>query len=104
MPALLHPRLVRQHLSNLTLPPDVESRRDIVRGWIRELRTGRLAEANEVPLHGEVLTRMFGDVLGYRMRTNAGSGGAYELGAEVALGPTGKVVDGALGFFGGKRK
>jgi hypothetical protein len=94
---LLHPRLVREHLAKLSLPDDLARRREVMRGWTTALRRGALADANEVQLHGEFLTRVFGDVLGYRMRTTAGEGGAYELRAEQGL--SGRSADGALGFF-----
>jgi hypothetical protein len=104
MPSLLHPRLVREHFKNVALPADLDRRCEVIRGWTRALRSGELADANEVHLHGEFLTGVFGDVLGYRMRTTAASDGSYDLGAEVELKPIGKVVDGAIGFFGIARR
>jgi len=94
----LHPRLVREHLAKRSLPADIERRRQVMRGWTSALRRGELADANEVQLHGEFPTNVFGGVLGYRMRTTAGDAGAYELRAKQGL--TGRSVDGAVGFFG----
>lgn len=71
-------------------------------GWVDALQRGTLTQANEVQLHGEFLTRVFGDVLGYRMRTTAGTDGSYELRAEQGLG--GRAADGAVGFFAPNRQ
>ena len=102
MTELLNPRLVREHIAQLAMPADIARRREVMRGWTAALRRGELTDANEVQLHGEFLTRVFGDVLGYRMRTTAGESGAYELRAEQGL--TGRSVDGAVGFFNGDQQ
>jgi hypothetical protein len=100
MSGLFHLRLVREHIANVQLPENLAYRRGILQGWAKALRRGELTQANEVQLHGEFLTKVFGDVLGYRMRTSSGEDGSYELEAEHGFGVSRKSADGALGFFG----
>jgi hypothetical protein len=100
MSGLFHLRLVREHIANVQLPDNVGYCRGILQGWAKALRRGELTQANEVQLHGEFLTKVFGDVLGYRMRTSSGDDGSYELEAEHGFGASRKSADGALGFFG----
>ena len=67
-------------------------------GFVDALKRGRLDDQKEVSLHGDFLSRVFGDALGYRTVTQAGADG-WELEAERRMGAGGKSVDGALGFF-----
>src|SRR5262249_14965175 len=95
---LFHPRVLPKHLDAHTFPPDLADRHAIVRQWVASLRAGKLDSAAEVTLRGEFLTRVFGDVLGYRGMAQTGAGD-WELEAERKVGAGGKAVDGALGFF-----
>jgi type I restriction-modification system DNA methylase subunit len=94
---LFHPRILRQ-LDAHPFPSDLTRRHDLLRRWVDSLRAGKLDEAKEVSVHGEFLTRIFGDALGYRSLAEAGAGG-WELAAEKTVGLGGKSADGALGFF-----
>jgi type I restriction-modification system DNA methylase subunit len=104
MPSLFHARLLREHLARHVLPMDEVQRRKELGGWIQQLKSGALAKAKEVTLQGQFLTSVFGTVLGYRVLTKAAADGAYDLAAELPLGPFRSKVDGAVGFFGPDRR
>jgi type I restriction-modification system DNA methylase subunit len=95
---LFHPRVLPKHIEGHAFPADMAQRHEILRQWVASLRAGKLDDANEVKLHGEFLTRVFGDVLGYRTMAQTGAEG-WELEAERKVGAGGKSADGALGFF-----
>lgn len=72
----------------------------MLRGWTKALRRGDLAKLNEVQLHGDFLTRVFGDVLGYVTSTANRDDSKYQLRPEYSFGASRKAADGGLGFFG----
>jgi type I restriction-modification system DNA methylase subunit len=95
---LFHPRVLPKSLEAHTFPDDLARRHEVLRPWVAALRAGKLDQAKEVSLHGEFLTRVFGDALGYRSIAQSGTEG-WELAAEKTVGLGGKSADGALGFF-----
>jgi hypothetical protein len=95
---LFHPRVLAQRLDGFAFPADFGKRHVIVQKWVLALRAGKLDAANEVRLHGDFLSDVFGRALGYRTVTTSGAG-AWELSAEPTMGGSGKSADGALGFF-----
>jgi SAM-dependent methyltransferase len=95
---LFHARVHPKQIASFTFPADLDRRHAIVLGFVDALKRGRLDDAKEVSLHGDFLTRVFGDALGYRSVSQAGPDG-WELEAERRMGAGGKSVDGALGFF-----
>ncbi|MFH1469604.1 MAG: N-6 DNA methylase [Pseudomonadota bacterium] len=97
MATLFHPRLLRDRLARHVFPPDLDTRRERLTPWIERLRSGQLAAANEVQLHGPFLQGVFGGVLGYRTWDQPSPG--FDLHQEVPV-RGGKQVDGAIGWFG----
>lgn len=72
---LFHPRVHPKQIASFTFPTDLERRHAILLGFVDALKQGRLDEAKEVSLHGDFLTRVFGDALGYRTVSQAGPDG-----------------------------
>jgi type I restriction-modification system DNA methylase subunit len=95
---LFHVRVHPRQIAAFAFPEDLDRRHAIVLGFVDALKRGRLDDKKEVSLHGDFLTRVFGDALGYRTVTQSGAEG-WELTAEQRMGAGGKSVDGALGFF-----
>ena len=95
---LFHVRVHPKQIAAFAFPEDLDRRHAIVLGFVDALKRGRLDDKKEVSLHGDFLTRVFGDALGYRTVTQSGAEG-WELVAEQRMGSGGKSVDGALGFF-----
>ncbi len=95
---LFHVRVHPKQIAAFAFPDDLDRRHAIVLGFVDALKRGRLDDKKEVSLHGDFLTRVFGDALGYRTVTQSGAEG-WELVAEQRMGAGGKSVDGALGFF-----
>lgn len=95
---LFHVRVHPRQIAAFAFPDDLGRRHAIVLGFVDALKRGRLDDKKEVSLHGDFLTRVFGDALGYRTVTQSGAEG-WELTAEQRMGAGGKSVDGALGFF-----
>ena len=95
---LFHVRVHPKQIAAFAFPDDLDRRHAIVLGFVDALKRGRLDDKKEVSLHGDFLTRVFGDALGYRTVSQSGAEG-WELTAEQRMGAGGKSVDGALGFF-----
>ena len=95
---LFHVRVHPKQVATFAFPDDLERRHAVVLGFVDALKRGRLDDKKEVSLHGDFLTRVFGDALGYRTVSQSGAEG-WELVAEQRMGSGGKSVDGALGFF-----
>jgi type I restriction-modification system DNA methylase subunit len=95
---LFHVRVHPKQIAAFAFPDDLERRHAVVLGFVDALKRGRLDDKKEVSLHGDFLTRVFGDALGYRTVSQSGAEG-WELVAEQRMGSGGKSVDGALGFF-----
>jgi hypothetical protein len=96
--SLFHPRVHPKEVASFDFPADLDRRHAVLLGFVDALKRGRLDDQKEVSLHGDFLSRVFGDALGYRSVTQAGADG-WELEAERRMGAGGKSVDGALGFF-----
>lgn len=88
--------LVRERIKSL-VPSLFRKHEKSIGVWLEHLRNGALDETNEVKLHGGVLERIFGDVLGYSTWSLA-KDGAWELDAEKRV-LSGGAADGAIGFF-----
>lgn len=95
---LFHNRVHPRQIAAFAFPDDLERRHAVVLGFVDALQRGLLDDKKEVSLHGDFLTRVFGDALGYRSVTQSGAEG-WDLVAEQRMGAGGKSVDGALGFF-----
>jgi type I restriction-modification system DNA methylase subunit len=95
---LFHPRVHPKQIASFDFPADLADRHKVLLGYVDALKAGTLAQQKEVSLHGDFLSHVFGDALGYRSVTRAGPDG-WELEAERRMGGGGKSVDGALGFF-----
>src|SRR5919201_2938 len=90
---LFHPRVHPKQIASFAFPADLDRRHAVLLGFIDALQRGRLDDKKEVSLHGDFLSRVFGDALGYRTVTQGGAGG-WELTAEQRMGVGGKSVDG----------
>jgi len=95
---LFHERSVRDRLSKHVFSPALLAGHSIIQKWVVALRTGALDDVSERNLQGEFLQRVFGDVLGYGVMSQAPTSG-WELMAERTVGSRGLACDGALGFF-----
>lgn len=97
---LFHSRVLRERLSRHTFPPDLSEKREHLNPWIRDLRSGDLAQAKEVALHGPFFASVFGSALGYRTWATRAED-TWDLNQEETVGRHGgRSADGALGWFG----
>lgn len=79
---LFHPKTLNNTIRNFTFPQDLDQRHALVKNWLEPLKAVTLNEIKEVSLHGEFLTNIFQEVLGYAS-VISGGGKAWEIHAET---------------------
>ncbi|MDX8390256.1 MAG: N-6 DNA methylase [Mariprofundaceae bacterium] len=92
---LFQKNLLLRTLGEVTPLP--EEHLQILKKWQASLQSGSLNKIKEISLHGQFLTDIFGQILGYHGITD-GHGESWEWQAEVSI-PTAGLADAALGFL-----
>lgn len=95
---LFHVKTLKNAVQSFNFPEDLGERQAKVAQWIEPLQKGVLDEIKEVSLHGQFLSDVFQQALGYRSVIQGG-GVAWEVHAEQTISDGGGSADGALGFF-----
>jgi type I restriction-modification system DNA methylase subunit len=93
---LFHSKTLNHALTRFSFPSDLEDRHRVILKWLDLLQRGTLEAMSEVSLHGQFLTEIFQQVLGYAPVTGSE---VWEIYAEKSISDGGGSADAALGFF-----